>query len=147
MIGAIIAKRKVPAWFEAMNRHDLQALLSNYTDDTAMEYPGDVPGVSGTFTGIDALRAWYQRYFEQFPEIHYTLKHVAVTNLLDLVGNNVIAVQWVAQVVNREGLNLQTDGVSIVTARRGKAIQLTVYMAASSEQLRTAWGVGSQQAA
>lgn len=47
MIGAIIAKRKVPAWFEALNRHDLQALLSNYTDDTTMEYPGDLPGVTG----------------------------------------------------------------------------------------------------
>ena len=51
MIGAILAKRSVPAWFDAMNRHDIDALLKDYADDVVMVYPGDVEGVSGTTTG------------------------------------------------------------------------------------------------
>ncbi len=47
MIGAILAKKRIPAWFEAMNQHDLDALLKDYSDDVTMIYPGDVDGVSG----------------------------------------------------------------------------------------------------
>jgi hypothetical protein len=50
MIGAILAKQRVPAWFEAMNNHNLDALLRNYAVEIVLEYPGDVEGVSGTFS-------------------------------------------------------------------------------------------------
>jgi ketosteroid isomerase-like protein len=141
MIGALLAKRKVPAWFDAMNRHDLDALLKGYADDVTLVYPGDVVGVSGRFTGRDAVRAWYQRYFEQFPVVHQTVKAIGVSNILDLVGNNVIAVQWEAEVVNRAGLRVCNDGVSIVTARLGKATHIQVYMSATGDKFRAAWGV------
>jgi ketosteroid isomerase-like protein len=142
MIGALLARRRVPAWFDAMSRHDLDALLKDYADDATLVYPGDVNGVSGTFTGKATLRAWYQRYFDQFPVIRNTLKNIAVSNIFDFMGNNVIAVQWETEVVNRDGLQVKNSGVSIVTARRGKAIHIRVYMSVTGDKFRAAWGVG-----
>lgn len=67
MIGALIAKRNVPKTLEALNRRDLETYLKDWVDDATLVHPGDVPGVSGTHTGKEAMRAFYQREFEQFP--------------------------------------------------------------------------------
>lgn len=141
MIGALLAKQRIPAWFEAMNRHDLDALLKDYSEDVILVYPGDVDGVSGTFTGKETLHKWYQRYFEQFPVVHQTIKNIAISNIFDIVGNNIIAVEWEADVKNREGLQVKNSGVSIITSRFGKATHLTVYMSVTGKKFRQAWGV------
>jgi ketosteroid isomerase-like protein len=141
MIGALLAQRRIPAWFEAMNRHDLEALLKDYAEDVTLVYPGDVDGVSGTFRGKATLQDWYKRYFEQFPIVHQAPKNIAVRNIFDLVGNNVIAVEWEAEVVNRAGLQVKNNGVSIITSKLGKATYITVYMSVTGEKFREAWGV------
>lgn len=141
MIGAILAKRRVPQWFEAMNRHDLDALFRDYAPDVTMVYPEDVDGVSGTHNGKHAIRGWYQRYFEQFPQVHQIVKAIAVRDLFDMLGDNLIAVQWEAEVTNRQGLHVKNDGVSIVESRRGKAVNLRVYMSVLGDEFRRAWGV------
>lgn len=141
MIGSLLAKRRIPDWFEAMNRHDLDALLKDYAEDVTMVYPGDVDGVSGTFTGKTTLEAWYQRYFDQFPVVHQTVKNIAVSKLFDFVGNNVIAVEWEADVQNRDGLQVHNNGVSIITSKLGKATHITVYMSVTGKTFRQAWGV------
>jgi ketosteroid isomerase-like protein len=143
MIGALLARQRIPAWFEAMNRHDLDALLKDYAEDATMDYPGDVEGVSGIITGKAAIRTWYQRYFDQFPIVHQTVKNIAVSHIFDLVGNNVIAVEWDAEVKNRDGLQVKNNGVSIIRSRRGKATHITVYMAVTGQKFREAWGVSS----
>jgi len=142
MIGAILAKQRVPAWFDAINRHDLEALLQDYSDDVVLDYPGDVEGVSGIIAGKTAVREWYKRYFEQFPVIHQSLRTIAVSNIFDLVGNNTLAVEWDADVKNRSGLQVHNDGVSIVTSRMGKATYIKVYMSTTGDLFRKAWGVG-----
>jgi ketosteroid isomerase-like protein len=141
MIGAILAKRSVPGWFDAMNRHDLDALLKDYAEDVVMVYPGDVEGVSGTTTGKPALRDWYQRYFDQFPVVDQRVRHIAVSNIFDMVGNNVTAVDWEVDVVNRGGLEVHNGGVSIITSRLGKATDVAVFMAVTGDKVRQAWGV------
>jgi ketosteroid isomerase-like protein len=141
MIGAFLAKQRIPAWFDAMNRHDLDALLKDYAEDATMVYPGDVEGVSGTFTGKTTLRAWYQHYFDQFPVVHQTVKNIAISNIFDFIGNNVIAVEWEVEVKNRDGLQVMNNGVSIIRSRRGKATHITVYMAVTGTKFREAWGV------
>jgi ketosteroid isomerase-like protein len=141
MIGSLLAKQRVPAWFDAMNRHDLDALLKDYAEDAILVYPGDVDGVSGTFAGKATLRDWYQRYFDQFPFVYQTVKTIAVSNIFDLIGTNVIAVEWEAEVKNRDGLQVKNNGVSIIKSRLGKATHITVYMSVTGKKFREAWGV------
>jgi ketosteroid isomerase-like protein len=63
MIGALLVKRMVPAAFEATNRHDIEAVLKNYSDYIILVYPGDV-SASGTYRGKDEVRTFLQRWFE-----------------------------------------------------------------------------------
>lgn len=42
MVGALLAKRKTLAAFDALNRHDLEALIRNYADNVIFVYPGEV---------------------------------------------------------------------------------------------------------
>ena len=60
-----------------------------------------------------------------------------------MVGNNVIAVDWEVDVVNRDGLVIYNQGVSIITSRLGKATHVTVYMAVTGDKFRQAWSVSA----
>ena len=139
MIGALLVKRMVPAAFEATNRHDIEAVLKNYSDNITLVYPGDV-SASGTYRGKDEVRTFLQRWFEQFPTVRFTVKNVAVSNLFDLIGNNVIAIEWEVDVENRDGLAFHNSGVTIATVRRGKAVYSQDYFSDTGENLRTVWG-------
>ena len=139
MIGALLIKRMVPAAFEATNRHDIEAVLENYSEDIILVYPGDV-SVSGTYHGKDEVRAFLHRWFEQFPSVCFTVKSVAVSNLFDMIGNNVIAIEWEVDVVNRDGLEFHNSGVTIATVRKGKAVHSQDYFSDTGEKLRAVWG-------
>ena len=65
-------------WFEAFNAHDLEQLLSLYSDD-ARHYSPKLkirqPETNGLVTGKAALRAWWRDSFDRL----LTLKYVPVT--------------------------------------------------------------------
>ncbi len=143
MIGALLAKWKVPAAYKAANRHDIEAILKNYSDDIILVYPGDV-SASGTYRGKDDVRTFFQQWFEQFPTIRFTVKSVAVSNLFDLIGNNVIAIEWEVDIVNRDGLAIHNSGVNMTTVRRGKAVYTQDYISDTGENFRAAWGEGKR---
>ena len=139
MIGALLVKWMVPAAFEATNRHDIEAVLKNYSEDIILIYPGDV-SVSGTYRGKDEVRAFLQRWFEQFPSVYFTIKSVGVSNLFDMIGNNVVAIEYEVDVVNRDGLEFHNSGVTIATVRRGKAVYSQDYFSDTGVNLRAIWG-------
>jgi len=121
MIGALIAKRKAMAALEAMNRGDLENYLHGWADDGTFVFPGNVEGASGTHIGKDAIGRWMQHFFEQFPSRSFNVKHIAVSNLFDLTGNNVVAIHWELDLTNRKGVKTHGTGVTLVTIRNGKA--------------------------
>ena len=146
MIGAWIAKRRSPVGYEAMNRHDLEAFLKNWVEEATFVYPGEV-AASGTYSGKAAIRAWFQRFFEQFPIIRFTVKHVAVADLFDMVGNNVIATHWEVDVTNRDGFEGHNSGVSVVSLRRGKVVHAHDFIFDTGEVFQAAWGEGPSSGA
>lgn len=66
-------------WIEAWNSHDLDRILSHYSADIVLVSPvaarltGDA---SGIVRGKDALRAYFQRGLELFPNLQFTLVDV-----------------------------------------------------------------------
>ena len=139
MIGAILAKRGVTAGYDAMNRHDLQAVMADWHDDAVFVYPGDIPA-SGTYKGKSVIEAWFGRYFRQFPEIRFEVLDVCVRDTFDLVGNNVIIGHWNVQLTNREGQTGAWSGVSIFTLQRGKVIGLKDIILDVGDAFRRIWG-------
>lgn len=63
-------------WFDAFNRHDLEQLLSLYSDDAAHYSPKlkiRQPETEGYIRGKEALRAWWQDAFDRLPQLHYSV--------------------------------------------------------------------------
>lgn len=66
-------------WINAWNQHDLDAVLSNYTEDfifsssfvtTIAEEP------SGVLHGKSAVRAYWRKGLERIPDLHFDLRDV-----------------------------------------------------------------------
>mgnify|MGYP001048101461 CR=1 FL=1 len=141
MIGAWLAQRKTPEIYQAFNRHDLKAVLANFADDVTFVFPGDVRA-SGVHSGKEAVARWFEQFFEQFPTLKFTVRRVAVANLFDMTGDNVVATRWDVEVVNRDGRQGHNSGVTVTTLRRGKAVHIQDFIFDTGPNFRAAWGEG-----
>ena len=69
-------------WIHAWNTHDLDAILKHYADDVEFTSPFVarlLNDPSGTLHGKAALRAYFQRGLETFPDLHFELRAVLVS--------------------------------------------------------------------
>lgn len=138
MIGALIAKKAIASAFEAMNRHDLSKFMSGWRDDGVFIYPGEIP-VSGTFQGKSDLESWFRNFFEQFPRIQFDVQDICVRNIFALTGNNVVAVHWNIQLTNRDGIEGQNSGVTLITIKGGKVFQVKDFIFDLGENFKLNW--------
>ncbi len=142
MIGALIARTALAGAFDALNRHDLSKFMSAWRDDGVFVYPGEIPA-SGRFEGKTAVEDWFRRFFAQFPSIHFEVQDICVRNLFDLVGNNVVAVHWNIQLINREGRVGQNSGVTVVSIKRGKVFLVKDFIFDLGDNFRRNWSAAS----
>ena len=138
MIGAVIAKNKARSGFASLNRRELPAFLASWTEDATFIYPGNL-SVSGKIEGKKAIEEWFARFFEQFPKINFTVKNVFVQNIFDLVGTNIVAVEWDINLTSREGKDFQNSGVTTINIKNGRATLVRDYIF-DAETQRKAWG-------
>jgi ketosteroid isomerase-like protein len=81
MITSEQARRFAEEWVDAWNRHDLGRILEHYAEDVVFSSPFAVrliPGGDGTVRGRAALREYFQAGLATYPELRFTLRHVAV---------------------------------------------------------------------
>ena len=73
------AKEFAKDWIDSWNSNDLDRILSHYASDVVLVSPvaakltGDA---SGTIHGKDALRSYFQKGLELFPNLNFTLVEV-----------------------------------------------------------------------
>jgi len=139
MIGALIAKSKVTSSYDLLNNGDIKKFLANWHDDATWVYPGNL-SVSGEFKGKRAIEGWFQKLLDQFPTFKITPKNVCVKNILDLVGTNVVTVEWDEENITKEGNKAQFSGVTVITLNVGKATQARDYIFNAEDEIRKAWG-------
>ena len=66
-------------WIAAWNSHDLDSILSHYADDVVLTSPVAAKLLNdplGTVRGKAALRSYFQRGLEAFPNLHFELLDV-----------------------------------------------------------------------
>jgi len=66
-------------WIEDWNQHDIDAVLSHYTDDFELSSPliQSIAGISsGVLQGKAAVRAYWEKGLAQIPDLHFELKEV-----------------------------------------------------------------------
>jgi ketosteroid isomerase-like protein len=137
MVGAFIAKRKVRAAFSSFNDRDIPTFLESWDENATFVYPGDL-SVSGSAKGRSAIEAWFTYLIDVGPSVHFTLKSIAVENVFDVLGSNVLCAEWENAVTNREGKKMVIHGVSVIRLRRGKITHVRDYIF-DTEKLPLAW--------
>jgi ketosteroid isomerase-like protein len=79
MLTAEFARRFAEQWIAAWNTHDLDAVLAHYTDDVEFSSPfiaslANEP--TGTLKGKPAVREYWRRALDRFPDLRFTLIEV-----------------------------------------------------------------------
>ena len=138
MIGALIAKSKVTSSYDLLNNRNIKGFLANWHDEATWIYPGNIRA-GGTFKGKKAIEEWFKKFIEQFPVLKITPKNVCVKNILDFFGTNIVAVEWVEESTNKDGIQSQFTGVTVITLKFGKATKAIDYMFTTDEELKKAW--------
>lgn len=63
-------------WIRAWNSHDLEDILSHYTDDIEITTPMIVMATGGkesTLKGKEAVRQYWRKALDKFPDLHFEL--------------------------------------------------------------------------
>jgi steroid delta-isomerase-like uncharacterized protein len=72
MSGAGVATPPLDAFLDAFNAHDLDAIMSFFTDDCVFDTPrGPAPG-GHRLVGKEQVRKGFQARFDGIPDIEYT---------------------------------------------------------------------------
>jgi ketosteroid isomerase-like protein len=93
-------------WIEAWNSHDLERILSHYTDDFEMSSPFIVQFMnepSGTLRGKDAVRAYWRTGLARVPSLKFELADV-------LIGTDSLTIYYTNQAGVRVAEVLLFDG-------------------------------------
>jgi ketosteroid isomerase-like protein len=121
-----------------LDKHDLAQFMSAWRDDGVFIYPGEIHA-SGTFRGKSAVEGWFRNFFDQFPKIHFDIRDMCVRNIFALGGSNVVAVHWNIQLTNREGRVGQNSGVTVVTIKSGKVVQVQDFISDLGSNFKLNW--------
>ncbi|GAB4019652.1 nuclear transport factor 2 family protein [Spirosoma koreense] len=76
MITEEFAKTFTQAWIDAWNSHDLEQILSHYSDDFVIETPMAarlIPESKGLIEGKPAVRTYWQLGISRIPDLHFQL--------------------------------------------------------------------------
>ena len=81
MIEQHVAFAFTRQWVDAWNEHDLDKILSHYTDDFVMESPlalKRMPETGGVVKGKEAVRAYWKMGLELIPDLFFEVHEVLV---------------------------------------------------------------------
>jgi hypothetical protein len=73
------AQTVVSQWLEAWNAHDLEMILSHYSDDITLVSPIAerlVESSSGQITGKKELASYFKLGLKQYPDLHFKLHNI-----------------------------------------------------------------------
>ena len=90
MIDKGFADKFAADWIDAWNAHDLERILSHYTDDFEMSSPVIIKlagELSGTLQGKAAVGGYWTKALELIPHLHFEL-------LATLIGVNSITLYY-----------------------------------------------------
>lgn len=77
----VFAEHFASDWIESWNAHDLDRILSHYTDDFEMSSPViiQVTGEpSGTLKGKDAVAAYWDKALQLIPDLKFELQSILI---------------------------------------------------------------------
>jgi ketosteroid isomerase-like protein len=103
----------LPAFADAWNRHDVDALMSMMTTDCVFEASGGNAVDGERYEGQRAVRAAYSAVFEQYPDAHWGNARHFVT------GDRGVS-EWTFTGTLKDGKRVEVTGCDLFTFQNGK---------------------------
>lgn len=79
MMNAEEARSFADHWIACWNAHDLEMILSHYTDDFEMSSPVIIDSMgepSGRLKGKDSIRVYWAKALAKYPDLHFQMEQV-----------------------------------------------------------------------
>jgi len=105
MLTADEARDLASRWIQAWNAHDLDEIMSHYAEDVVLVSPaaaGILKDPSGTVKGKNALRAYFTRGLQAYPNLKFELIDV-------LWGVSSVVLYYINQKGTRTGEFMEID--------------------------------------
>lgn len=128
-MDVVQAERFAEQWVAAWNAHDLDAVLSHFTEDAVFTSPVAariLPETNGILRGKDAIRGYWSAGMEKIPDLHFEVIHVyagldtIVINYRNHTGalvSEVLRVDVEGLVVRGDGTYLAADAAAVSGVR------------------------------
>lgn len=105
---------------DAFNRHDLEAIMTNFSDDAVFEAPRGRDPWGTRFVGKEAVRAGLAARFSGIPDVQYLDdRHV-------VIGNRGVS-EWLLRGNTTEGEQIEVRGCDLWEFRDGKIVRKDSY--------------------
>lgn len=119
----MIVRAKIRGLFDSLNNGDYEPILATFAPKFEHWFIG-THALSGLRTSMPVTRAWYERLFRIFPNIHFDLHNVAVSGW---PWNTVVTVEWTDTYTLLNGEKRSNCGVHLIQLVWGRGVSLHVY--------------------
>jgi steroid delta-isomerase-like uncharacterized protein len=108
------------AFLEAFNRHDLEAIMSFFSDGCVFEMPRGPDPWGRRYVGKAQVREGLATRFAGIPDVHYNEDR-------HFVSGDIGVSQWTLTGTTREGKRIEVRGLDVLDFRNGKVIRKDSY--------------------
>jgi uncharacterized protein len=122
---------KVRRAYEAFNRGDSEGMVADIAPDFEYVATGTVPGVEGTYRGVEGLRQFLESFWGEFDE-----PRVEIRELIE-AGDQVVAALTFQGRGKQSGVETKWDLWHVLTLRDGLAVRQQAFTS-ESEALEAA---------
>jgi ketosteroid isomerase-like protein len=119
-----IVRRKLRRVFDEIGRGNSDYVLAGLAKRFEHSFAGD--HALGGFRHSEAgIRAWFERLYRLFPDINFTIKHVAVSGW---PWDTTAVIEWHDSAKTATGAPYDNDGAHVVRLSWGKLVSLHAYL-------------------
>ncbi len=113
-------RRTIDQFNEALNRHDVDAVMALMTDDCVFENTSPFPD-GERFTGQTAVREFWTRFLYGSPSAHFDAEEI-------ICAGDRCVVRWRYNWSNPDGSAGHIRGIDLFTVRDGKVAEKLAYV-------------------
>ena len=112
-------RRTVRSGFRALSVGDYEQVVRQFHPQVSFSFAGPAP-LGGERTGVEAVRAWFQRMFSYFPGIQFTVQDVIVQGW---PWNTLVATRLAIAAPRADGSVYQNKAMQFLRLRWGKVVE------------------------
>ena len=120
--GMLVARSKLDELCAAFNAHDLDRIMSFFSDDCVLEMPRGSKPWGSRFEGKPNVRAALAARFEGLPDVHYGNEQ----HFVDVAAETGMS-KWFLTGTARDGMKREVHGCDFYTFRNGQVIRKDSY--------------------